>query len=66
MPFRAGKKAVPPSFVEVIDCLVDLVVRYRPPDPEPAQGDPSAPAGQPEASTGAEGAAAASSGIPLR
>ena len=65
-PFRAGKKAVPPSFVEVIDFLVDLVVRYRPPEPVstpvPPQEGILGAAEQAEASAGAEGAAAGPAG----
>ena len=63
---------MPASFVEVIDGLVDLVVRYRPPDPEPApkpppgdtQGDLGDPSGaQPAAAAGAAEAAVGVPGI---
>jgi hypothetical protein len=39
---KSGKK-VPASFLEIIDCLVDVLLRYHSPTPEPAaEGKPGA------------------------
>ncbi|KAI3425184.1 hypothetical protein D9Q98_008953 [Chlorella vulgaris] len=54
-PKTAGKSAkkVPPSFLEVIDCLVDVLLRYNEPPAElEAQGKDSGSAAQPSARAG--------------
>ncbi|KAL4856977.1 E3 ubiquitin-protein ligase UPL1 [Chlorella vulgaris] len=54
-PKTAGKSAkkVPPSFLEVIDCLVDVLLRYNEPPAElEAQGKDSGNAAQPSTRAG--------------
>ena len=68
---KPGKRSMPQSFVEVVDCLVDMVARYRPPDPdaspapsaEASAEQPPAAAGQPAGgAAGSPGAAAGHAG----
>ena len=61
---KAGKKAVPQSFVEVVDCLVDMVARYRPPEPEASAAPSAEPSAEAAAGQPADAAAAGTSAGP--